>query len=295
MRNLHQEITDRIVARLRAGVCPWRQPWSGKGRGTMPRNAMTDRAYSGVNVLLLWSRAQESGLADPRWLTFKQALDAGGNVRKGEKGETVIYVSKVFKEDKNGDTRAIPFLKAFTVFNVSQCDNLPAKIVDPDAAARVINSDMRDATIDEFVTSTGAVVRHGESRAYYATAGDFINLPLFETFTSSHRYYGTLAHELIHWTGAEKRLNRTFGKRFGDSIYAAEELVAELGSAFVCAEFGIDCEEPSAAYLATWIERLEKNEGLLIAAAAAASRAVEFTRSLALEDDERFEPLALVA
>ena len=295
MRNLHAEITARIVARLRDGVCPWRQPWSGKGHGTMPRNAVTDRAYSGINVLLLWSRAEESGFANPRWLTFNQAKEAGANVRKGEKGECVIFVSKIIKEDKDGARRAIPFLKAFTVFNVAQCENLPARIADPDAADRVINSDMRDATIDEFVTSTGAVVRHGESRAYYATAGDFINLPLFETFTSSHRYYGTLAHELIHWTGAEKRLNRTFGKRFGDSIYAAEELVAELGSAFVCAEFGIDCEEPSAAYLATWIERLEKNDGLIIAAAAAASRAVEYLRGLALEDDETLEPLALAA
>jgi antirestriction protein ArdC len=102
VRNLHQEITARIVARLKEGVCPWRRPWSGKGHRTMPHNAATDRAYSGVNVLLLWSRAQESGFSDPRWLTFKQALDAGANVRRGEKGETVVYVSKIFKEDKNG-------------------------------------------------------------------------------------------------------------------------------------------------------------------------------------------------
>jgi antirestriction protein ArdC len=295
VRNLHQEITDRIVARLKAGVCPWRQPWSGKGYGVMPRNAVTDRAYSGVNVLLLWSRAQETGYADPRWLTFNQAKEIGANVRKGEKGETVIFMSKIIKEDKDGARRTIPFLKSFTVFNVAQIDNLAAKIVDPDTAAHVINPDARDATIDEFVASTSAVVRHGESRAYYATAGDFINLPLFETFTNSHRYYGTLAHELTHWSGHETRLNRTFGKRFGDSTYAAEELVAELGGAFVCAEFGIDCEEPSAAYLATWIERLEQNDGLLVAAASAASRAVEYLRGLALEDDETPEPLALAA
>jgi antirestriction protein ArdC len=295
VRNLHQEITDRIVARLKAGVCPWRQPWSGKGYGVMPRNAVTDRAYSGVNVLLLWSRAQETGYADPRWLTFNQAKEIGANVRKGEKGETVIFMSKIIKEDKDGARRAIPFLKSFTVFNVAQIDNLAAKIVDPDTAAHVINPDARDATIDEFVASTSAVVRHGESRAYYATAGDFINLPLFETFTNSHCYYGTLAHELTHWSGHATRLNRTFGKRFGDSTYAAEELVAELGGAFVCAEFGIDCEEPSAAYLATWIERLEQNDGLLVAAASAASRAVEYLRGLALEDDETPEPLALAA
>jgi antirestriction protein ArdC len=118
MRNLHKEITDRIVARLKTGVVPWKQPWSAKGFGVMPRNASTDRAYSGANVLLLWSRAQESGFSDPRWLTYKQAQELGGNVRKGEKGETVIYVSKVIREDDDGVRRSIPFLKAYTVFNV---------------------------------------------------------------------------------------------------------------------------------------------------------------------------------
>src|SRR6267142_2130061 len=217
MRNLHQEITDRIVARLKAGVVPWRQPWSGKGFGVMPRNALTQRAYSGANVLLLWSRAQESGFAAPLWLTFKQALELGGNVRKGEKGETVIYVSKVIRTDDDGERRAIPFLKAYTVFNVAQCDNLPAKVTDLSAAqARATNPNARDDLADAFMASTGATVRHGEARAYYQPAGDFVNLPAFATFKSASLYYGVAFHELGHWTGADKRLGRTFGKRFGD-------------------------------------------------------------------------------
>jgi antirestriction protein ArdC len=294
MRNLHQEITDRIVARLRDGVCPWRQPWSGKGHGTMPRNAVTSRAYSGVNVLLLWSRAQESGFSDPRWLTFKQALELGGNVRKGEKGETVIYVAKVVKEDKDGKRRAIPFLKAYTVFNVAQCDNLPAKLVAPNADAHIVNPNTRDEIADTFIASTGADLRHGEARAYYRPVGDYINLPLFETFNGASRYYGVAFHELGHWTGAEKRLNRTFGKRFGDQAYSAEELVAELTSAFLCGEFGFDNNGVDADYIATWIRFLTDHSGAIITAAAAASRAVEFMRSLALEDDET-EPLAMAA
>ena len=166
MRDLHKEITARIVARLRNGVVPWRQPWSSKGFGVMPRNALTQRAYSGANVLLLWSRAQESDYSAPLWLTFKQALELGGNVRKGEKGETVIYVSKVIRTDeKTGEKRAIPFLKAYTVFNVAQCDNLPSKIVDPNAAERVINPNARDELADAFIASTGADYRHGEPRA----------------------------------------------------------------------------------------------------------------------------------
>lgn len=282
MRNLHKEITDRIVARLQAGVVPWRQPWSSKGFGVMPRNASTQRAYSGANVLLLWSRAQESGFVAPLWLTFKQALELGGNVRKGEKGETVIYVSKIIKkDDATGERRTIPFLKAYTVFNVAQCDNLPAEILEP-GDRRVVNPGARDELADAFIDATGADYRHGEPRAYYRPIGDYVNLPAFETFKSSSAYYGTAFHELGHWTGAEKRLNRTFGKRFGDQAYSAEELVAELTSAFLCAEFGFDNDGQDAAYIASWIKFLTDHDKAIVAAAAAASRAVEFMREAAI-------------
>jgi antirestriction protein ArdC len=295
MRDLHTEITARIVARLKAGVVPWRQPWSSKGFGVMPRNAATQRAYSGANVILLWSRAQESGYPTPLWLTFKQALELGGNVRKGEKGETVIYVAKLVKEDKDGARRAIPFLKAYTVFNIAQCDNLPARIVTPDATDRIVNPNTRDDIADAFIASSGADYRHGEPRAYYRPLGDFINMPHFETFKNASAYYGVAFHELTHWTGAEKRLNRTFGKKFGDQTYSAEELVAELGSAFLCAEFAFDNDGADAAYIAHWVQFLTDHSGAIVTAAAAASRAVEFMRSKALEDDETPEPLALAA
>jgi antirestriction protein ArdC len=289
MRNLHKEITDRIVARLQMGVVPWRQPWSSKGFGVMPRNASTQRAYSGANVLLLWSRAQESGFQAPLWLTFKQALELGGNVRKGEKGETVIYVSKIIKkDDATGERRTIPFLKAYTVFNVAQCDNLPAKVTDPNGAQRVVNPGQRDELADAFIDATGADYRHGEPRAYYRPIGDYVNMPAFESFTNASRYYGTAFHELGHWTGAEKRLNRQFGKRFGDQAYSAEELVAELTSAFLCAEFAFDNDGQDAAYIASWIKFLTDHDKAIVAAAAAASRAVEYMReaAIAAPDDE---------
>jgi antirestriction protein ArdC len=297
MRNLHKEITDRIVARLKAGVVPWRQPWSSKGFGVMPRNALTQRAYSGANVILLWSRAQESGFTAPLWLTFKQALELGGNVRKGEKGETVIYVSKVIRtDDATGERRAIPFLKAYTVFNVAQCDNLPAKVTTPNGAQRVANPNARDELADAFIAATGADYRHGEPRAYYAAGSrDFVNMPHFETFKSASAYYGVAFHELTHWTGAEKRLNRTFGKRFGDRAYSAEELVAELGSAFLCAEFGFDNDGQDAAYIASWIKFFEEHDKAIVAASAAASRAVEFMREAAIAapglEGEELEPV----
>ena len=294
-RDLHQDITARIVARLRDGVCPWRQPWSGKGHGVMPRNAVTSRAYSGANVVLLWSRAQESGFADPRWLTFNQAKEASGRVRRGEKGETVVFVAKVIKDEKDGKPRAIPFLKAYAVFNVAQCDNLPAKIADPDAAPRAVNPNTRDETADAFMSATSATIRHGEARAYYRPIDDLVNLPPFETFINASRYYGVAFHELGHWSGSEKRLNRTFGKRFGDQAYSAEELVAELTSAFLCAEFGFDNDGADAAYIGHWIAFLSDHSHAIVTAAAAASRAVEFMRGLALEDNDEMEPLALAA
>jgi len=295
MRDLHAEITARIVARLEVGAVPWRQPWSSKGFGVMPRNAATQRAHSGANVILLWSRAQESGYSAPLWLTFKQALELDGNVRKGEKGETVIYVAKVIKEDKDGKRRAIPFLKAYTVFNTSQCDNLPAKIVAPNADAHIVNPNTRDEIADAFIASTGADLRHGEARAYYRPIGDYVNMPPFETFKNVSSYYGVAFHELGHWTGSEKRLNRTFGKKFGDQAYSAEELVAELTSAFLCGEFGFDNNGVDADYIATWIRFLTDHSSAIITAAAAASRAVEFMHGLALEDDETLEPLAMAA
>jgi antirestriction protein ArdC len=298
-RDLHQEITNRIIARLRDGVCPWRQPWSGKGYGVMPRNAVTSRAYSGANVLLLWSRAQESGFVAPLWVTFKQALELGGNVRKGEKGECVVFVSKLVKTNDDGTKRTIPFLKGYTVFNIAQCDGLPARIADPNtaepAAGRgVVNPNTRDEIADAFMSATGANIRHGEARAYYRPIDDLVNLPPFETFTNARTYYGTAFHELGHWSGSEKRLARTFGKRFGDQAYSAEELVAELTSAFLCAEFAFDNDGADAAYIAHWIAFLTDHSKAIVTAAAAASRAVEYMRGLVLEDNE-LEPLALAA
>ncbi len=284
-RNLHAEITGRILSRLRAGVVPWRQPWSNYASGAMPRNAVTGRAYSGANVPLLWATAQERGYASPRWLTFKQALEAGGNVRKGETGTVVVFVSAMQREDEeSGQAVRIPFLRAFTVFNVGQCDGLGDLEPPPPPA---LNPEQRDAIADEFMRSTGARIRHGESRAYYSTRGDFINLPIYERFAAASGYYATAFHELTHWTGAESRCNRVYGKRFGDESYSAEELVAELGSAFLCAEFGYDNAEleNQSAYIASWIKYLENHEKAFSGAASMASRAVEFMRGQALASD----------
>jgi len=288
--NLAAEVTERILSQLKAGTCPWKQPWTGTGSGLMPRNAVTGRAYSGVNVLLLWSTASERGYTSPGWLTFKQALDAGGHVRKGEKGTRVVFVSTFEKTDKTtGETERRPFLKSFTVFNRAQCDGLA---LEGDIVLAPKHQDSRDDDSEAFLAATGAVIHHGEGRAYYRPSTDAIMLPSFETFTGADTYYGTAFHELGHWTGAESRLARTFGKRFGDDAYAAEELVAELTSAFILAELGFAPTGYDAAYIAHWVTFLTEHETAIMAAASAASKAVNYLRGLALADEGEPEAIA---
>lgn len=282
MRNLHKEISDKIIEAMEAGTLPWIKPWSGIGSGGMPRNAITRRAYSGANVTLLWLSAEKHGYSSGRWLTYKQASEAGGNVRKGEKSTSICYAATYEKENAQGEKDFIPFLKSYAVFALEQCEGLDHLIEKPKA----VNPQQRDAECDAFIASTLADVRHGEGRAYYNSKGDFIMLPPYETFNGANGYYGTALHELVHWSGHEARCNRQFGKRFGDQAYAAEELVAELGAAFMCAEFGYDAVTQHAAYIENWIKLLKDDSKAFITASSKASAAVEYLRSLALKDEK---------
>lgn len=292
-RNLHQEITAKIMGQLQAGVVPWRKPWHSIGTGAMPRNAITQRAYSGCNVPLLWMARDAAQWESAEFLTFKQAQEAGGSVRKGEKGNTVVFVGAVEKIDDDGQKKRIPFLKAYTVFNIAQCDGLNIAAHKP----APVNQEERDALADAFMKATGADIRHNEQRAYYASGFDYVNLPRFDSFTGSAEYYSTAFHELTHWTGHKSRLDRQFGKRFGDGAYAAEELVAEMGAAFICAEFGFDntagngCGtfENSAAYIDHWLKVLAGNERIFVEACAKASKAVEYMRGLTAEAEDALD------
>jgi antirestriction protein ArdC len=291
-RNLYREVTDRILAELQTGTVPWVKPWSAYSGPQTPHNATTGRPYSGVNVVMLWSAAR--GVYDvPRWLTFKQATDAGGNVRKGEKGTKVVYVNAVEKQTTSDsgktETQRIPFLKEYTVFNIAQCENLPEKITAPHAP-KVLNTDQRNELAEEFIRSTLADIRHGEGSAYYRPSTDSIMLPDFEAFRSADHYYNTAFHELSHWTGHERRLKRDLGHRFGSNAYAAEELIAELSAAFLCAEFQFDGELQHSSYIASWIKLLEKDERAFFTAASAAQKAADYLRGLALA-----QPMPLAA
>lgn len=285
----YARITDRIVAELEKGVRPWMQPWrSGNGSGSVTRPLRHNGLpYSGMNVLLLWSEAAARGFSSPVWMTFKQALELGGAVRKGETGSMVVFASRFKKTetDAAGDLvdREIPFLKSYTVFNAEQIDGLPAN--DRNHSELACDPIERTDHADRFFAQTGAVIRHGGDCAYYSPATDHIQMPPFATFRDEGSYVATLSHEATHWTAAPHRANRDLTRYSKDrSERAREELIAELGSCFLCADLGIVPElEPRpdhASYLASWLEVLSSDKRFIFAAAAHAQRAVAYLHGL---------------
>ncbi len=285
--DLYTRITNRIVADLEQGVRPWFKPWSAEhaaGRITRPLRH-NGTPYRGINVLTLWGEAVIAGFACPIWMTYKQAQELGGQVRKGEHGSLVVYADRITRTEEadNGELaeHTIPFLKGYTVFNVEQIDGLPAQYAAP--AAPKVDPVTRIAEADAFFTALHADIRHGGDRAYYAQHSDHVQMPAFEAFRDAESYYATLAHEMTHWTKHSSRLDREFGrKRWGDEAYAAEELVAELGSAFLSADLGLTPEprEDHAAYIASWLKALKNDKRAIFTAAAHAERAAAFLHGL---------------
>lgn len=284
MPDYYQTITDRIVEKLEAGgLEAWRKPWRDMAENGMPFNGSSCRPYHGVNVLLL----AFSGYADSRWYTYRQAAELGAHVRKGEKATQIVYWNPVSKKatDANGEetTRSIPLLRVFSIFNAEQVDGLKVR----PAASQPIDLGARYRDAKEVLEATGAVVEHRGDRACFAPSLDRILLPRPEAFTSIEEYWATRAHETIHWTGHPSRLDRTFGKRFGDSAYAVEELVAEMGAAFVCARLGIAGDLQHPEYLASWLGVLKADKRALFTASAAARKAADLILPpIVLEDDK---------
>jgi len=290
-RSLYQDATDRILVHLNSGKLPWIKPWRATAGRNQPHNAVTRRPYSGANVVMLWLNSGRFTV--PAYLTYKQAKELGGHVRKGEHGTEVYFVkqclTKPQADDSDGDSvRGYTVLRSYTVFNVEQCNDLPERITEQEAP-KPRHGDERDATVDEFIKATGCNFKEvNGDRAFYNHGLDFVNVPPFESFRSASAFYATSFHELGHWTGHEKRLAREFGKRFGDLAYAAEELVAELTSAFLCAEFSIDGEDRhAAAYIQDWIRLFKHDPKAFFTAASKAQAAADYMRGKALADDTK--------
>jgi antirestriction protein ArdC len=253
-----------------------------------------------MNILLLWGEAMAKGYTAPIWMTFKQALELDAHVRKGEHGSLVVYANSITKtetNDKGEDTeREIPFMKGYTVFNVEQVEGLPAHYYAQPENPLPLSERIENA--DRFMTATGATIHHGGPSAFYAPSRDIIQLPPFEAFKDKESYYGTALHELTHWTKHERRLDRDFGrKKFGDAGYAREELVAELGAAFLCADLGITPEirDDHAAYLGHWRTVLKEDKRAIFSAAAHAQRAADFLNSLQTQSQQEQEPESAAA
>lgn len=283
--DIYGRITDRILDDLAKGVRPWMKPWSASnmsGRITRPLRH-NGQPYSGINVLLLWSEQMAQGFTSPVWMTFKQALELGAAVRKGQTGSTVVFASRFSKPQADGNggevDREIPFLKAYTVFNLEQIDGLPEHYSRPQA--QTLDPVQRLGEADRFFRQTRASIRHGGNQAYYSPVMDYIQMPPFETFKDSASYYATLSHEATHWTAAQGRVGRDLSRYDKDrTARAREELIAELGSCFLCADLGIVPElEPRpdhASYLQSWLKVLADDKRAIFQAAAHAQRAVSF-------------------
>jgi antirestriction protein ArdC len=299
--SLYDEVTAKIIAQLEAGVFPWAQPWSAAAAVPgLPRNAVSGRVYSGVNVLILWGAVIDGCYPSQDWLTFRQAMAAGGCVRKGEKGETVFYADRFTPDngrdqieggsESQGDTpRSIPFLKRFVVFNAAQCDGLPARLTaDPvPLPARELHE-----RAEALIAATGADFRIGGARAFYDVAGDYVQVPPQSAFSEPLGFYQTALHEASHWAGAAARLGRDQSGRFGSALYAKEELVAELSSAYLCAALGIAPSVHHADYLGSWLAVLRADSRAIFKAASQASKAADYLLAFERTDDRALERAA---
>ncbi|MGJ8518411.1 DUF3275 family protein [Carnimonas bestiolae] len=301
--DIYQAITNKMIASLENGVVPWIKPWSAsRGPMLMPCNAVSGRSYRGINILLLMAAAAEHAYGRDRWLTYNQAKKAGGNVRKGAKGTLIArYVPKTrqkldkygepeFDEAGNPVEEHYAFMLGAKVFNVEQCDGLPDSIMN--GATTPCEAVERDPIlpIDEiegFIAGSGANIRHeAGDNACYIPAQDRIVLPLREQFETSNGYYSVALHELGHWTGYKDRLDRDGVSRFdgfGTPRYAFEELIAQMSSAFLCAQFGIENLALDAGYIESWIRVLKNDKKAIVKASGKARTAAEYLNQLVEE------------
>lgn len=280
--SLYDEVTARIIGELEGGRLPWVQPWSAAACPVpgLPRNALTGRCYSGVNVLILWIEVIARGHPSQGWLTFRQAQEAGGCVRKGERGTTIVYADrftpeaeKVRARESGDDARTVPFLKRFTVFNVSQCEGLR-----PDLAPDPVALPEREIVpvAEDVIAASGVDFRVGGDKAFYVPGLDYVQVPPQPAFFEQVNYYRTCLHELTHATGHSSRLNRDLTNGFGSKDYAREELIAEMGSAFLCAALGIVPTVRHADYISAWLEVLREDSRAIFRAASVATRAADW-------------------
>ncbi|PTX56848.1 antirestriction protein ArdC [Litoreibacter ponti] len=284
--DVYAHVTDTIIAEIEAGTPPWRKPWTGSASGIALPTRHNGEEYRGINVLMLWVMAAKQGHVSSRWMTYKQAQELGGQVRKGEMSSTVVKYGTFTRENELGIEEELPYARAYRVFNADQIKGLPEEYYIRPEAPRDLGT-AEDPELEAFFSRTGAeIVTSDDPRAYFSPAKDHIHMPKIATFDSATGYYGTLAHEVIHWTGSEKRLERI--KKFANrEAYAFEELVAEIGACFLGAQIGVAQEfDQSAAYVEGWLKALKEDKRAIFRAASGAQKAADFVLAAAGQSKE---------
>jgi len=271
---IYESVTQSIIEQLENGATPWIKPW--KADSTADKNLISQKPYQGVNRLILGLSSMVRGYETPVWASFKQFESLGASVRKGEKGTAIVWFSPITKENKEtGEVESFNALKTYYVFNVAQCDGI--EIQAPNKEEKTFNA--IDAA-EQRIIKTGAAISHGGDAAFYAPSVDRIQLPNKSAFNNESSYYATAFHELTHWTGAKHRLDRTFGKKFADSQYAFEELVAEIGAAYLCQDYRIQGELRHAGYIGHWLKAMRADSKAIFKAAALAQKAADYLNQL---------------
>jgi antirestriction protein ArdC len=277
VNDLYTSVTNEVIRQLEEGVPPWTRPWKdakARGIGMIPSNLVTGRLYSGGNILLLWLYGVQRGFEGFQYCTFNQLNGLNASVRKGEKATHVLFTKHIVKKDEATDEdRRSTVVKTYAVFHSSQIENLDPKYLEAQ------QFDDREATHDkalELMRGSRIDIEHGGNKASYYPRQDKIHMPPFGSFENENAYWGVLYHEMTHATGHEDRLKRSFGKRFGDNAYAFEELVAELGSAFLCGRLGIEPTFRSAAYIESWLKVLKADNRAILSAASYAGHAADW-------------------
>jgi antirestriction protein ArdC len=298
MKDIYQSVTDRVIAELEQGVAPWIKPWSGE-TDPFPRNLASGHHYRGVNILILTMEANARGYTSNEWLTFRQALELGGHVRKGETASQIVFyqlktvesdASKPVIDADEGESRTFPVLKVFSVFNRDQVDGL----LQPTPSETLMDWIFTPCELaEQILLCSGADIRHQGFRAFYSPVSDRIYLPQKLHFTDEASYYATALHELTHWTSHPTRLDPKLGKRFGDASYAMEELIAEMGSAYLSAHCRIDGQLQHASYIGSWLDVLHRDKKALFIAAGKAQQSADYLLQRAgRADEERLSQVA---
>lgn len=276
MFDLYASVTDKIIAALEAGTAPWVCPWARGTGSALPLNIFTRKPYRGINVLLLNMQTLSHGFHVNRWMTFKQASEMDARIRKGEHATSIVFFKMLERDgaaNDPGTRKVIPLIRSYNVFNVAQMDGLPQVMTEPPAPPPGWTP--IDAA-EDVLTRSGATIRHGGDRAFYRPADDLIYMPPRESFPDASHYYGTALHELTHWTGAPTRCNRVLSSRAHIEAYAFEELVAEMGAAFLSSHCGLPGELQHASYIASWLTALRNDKKLIFTAASHAQKAADF-------------------